>query len=121
MTTSSERPRSASAPGRVWLWVRRILLALVGLIVLLLLLGLLYQFLATRLAYRNYPAPGEMVSVSGHDMHIYCTGKAGGGPTVMMDAGLGGACSTGRRCSPRWPASRGCAPTTAPASAGASR
>jgi hypothetical protein len=90
MTTSSERPRSASAPGRVWLWVRRILLALVGLIVLLLLLGLLYQFLATRLAYRNYPAPGEMVSVSGHDMHIYCTGKAGGGPTVVMDAGLGG-------------------------------
>src|SRR5215218_3659065 len=31
-----------------------------------------------------------MVSVSGHDMQIYCTGKAGGGPTVVMDAGLGG-------------------------------
>jgi hypothetical protein len=74
----------------VWIWVRRVLLALVGLIVVLLLLGLLYQFLATRIAYRNYPAPGEMVSVSGHDMHLYCTGKAGGGPTVVMDSGLGG-------------------------------
>jgi pimeloyl-ACP methyl ester carboxylesterase len=65
-------------------------LALVGLIVLLLLLGFLYQFLATRIAYRNYPAPGEMFSVSGHDMQIYCTGKASGGPTVVMDSGLGG-------------------------------
>src|ERR671916_15474 len=89
MTTRNERPRSASAPGRVWLWVRRILLALVGVVLVVLLAGLLYQFLATRLAYRNYPAPGQMVSVSGHDVHIYCTGKAGG-PTVVMDAGLGG-------------------------------
>jgi pimeloyl-ACP methyl ester carboxylesterase len=64
-------------------------LALVGVVLVVLLAGLLYQFLATRLAYRNYPAPGQMVSVSGHDVHIYCTGKAGG-PTVVMDAGLGG-------------------------------
>jgi pimeloyl-ACP methyl ester carboxylesterase len=70
--------------------VGRVLLALVGVIVVLLLLGVLYQFLATRLAYRNYPAPGQMVSVSGHDMQIYCTGKASGGPTVVMDSGLGG-------------------------------
>jgi hypothetical protein len=121
MATREERPRSASARGRLWLWVGRVLLALVGLIVLLLLLGLLYQFLATRIAYRNYPAPGEMVLVSGHDMQFYCTGKARRGPTVVMDAGLGAACSTGRRCSRRWPPSRGCAPTTAPASAGATR
>ena len=90
MATREERPLSASARGRAWLWVGRVLVALVGLIVVLLLLGLLYQFLATRIAYRNYPAPGEMVSVYGHDMQIYCTGKASGGPTVVMDAGLGG-------------------------------
>ena len=46
MATSDERPRSALARGRLWLWVRRVLVALVGLIVLLLLLGVLYQFLA---------------------------------------------------------------------------
>ena len=57
---------------------------------MLLVVGVLYQFLATRIAYRNYPAPGEMVSVSGHNLHIYCTGKPSGGPTVVMDAGLGG-------------------------------
>jgi len=90
MATRDERPQSASARGRLWLWARRVLVAFVGLIVLLLLLGLLYQFIATRIAYRNYPAPGEMFSVSGHDMQIYCTGKASGGPTVVMDAALGG-------------------------------
>jgi pimeloyl-ACP methyl ester carboxylesterase len=31
-----------------------------------------------------------MVSVSGHGMQLYCTGKASGGPTVVMDSGLGG-------------------------------
>jgi hypothetical protein len=79
MATRDESPQSALARGRVWLWVRRVLVALVGLILLLLLVGLLYQFVATRIAYRNYPAPGEMVSVSGHDMQIYCTGKASSG------------------------------------------
>src|SRR5829696_5492794 len=90
MATREERPRSALARGRLWLWVRRVLVALVGLIVLLLLIGLIYQFVATRIAYRNYPAPGQMLSVSGHDMQIYCTDKASSGPTVVMDAGLGG-------------------------------
>jgi pimeloyl-ACP methyl ester carboxylesterase len=91
MATRDESPQSALARGRVWLWVRRVLVALVGLILLLLLVGLLYQFVATRIAYRNYPAPGEMVSVSGHDMQIYCTGKASSGrPTVVMDSALGG-------------------------------
>jgi pimeloyl-ACP methyl ester carboxylesterase len=88
--TREDRPGSSSALGRVWLWVRRILVVLFALILLVVLVGLVYQFVATRLAYRNYPAPGEMVSVSGHDMHIYCTGKASSGPTVVMDSGLGG-------------------------------
>jgi pimeloyl-ACP methyl ester carboxylesterase len=90
MATRDERPRSASGRGRLWLWVGRVLVALVGLILLVLLVGLVYQFVATRIAYRNYPASGEMVSVSGHDMQLYCTGKARGGPTVVMDSGLGG-------------------------------
>ena len=90
MVTREDRPRSSSALGRVWLWVRGIILVLFALILLVVLVGLVYQFVATRLAYRNYPAPGEMVSVSGHDMHIYCTGKSRGAPTVVMDSGLGG-------------------------------
>jgi hypothetical protein len=79
MVTREDRPRSSSARGRPWLWIRRVLLALVGLILVVLLAGLVYQFVATRLAYREYPAPGEMVAVSGHGMQLYCTGKARGG------------------------------------------
>src|SRR5215213_5143922 len=87
----TDRPRAASSVrGRLWLWIRRVLVVLAGLILLIVLAGLVYQFVATRLAYREYPAPGQMVAVSGHGMQLYCTGKARGGPTVVMDAGLGG-------------------------------
>jgi pimeloyl-ACP methyl ester carboxylesterase len=91
--TENETDRQPDAPrergGRLWKWTKRALLGFVGLVVVVLLAGVIYQFVATRLTYRNYPAPGEMVSVSGHDMHLYCTGKAGG-QTVVMDSGLGG-------------------------------
>jgi pimeloyl-ACP methyl ester carboxylesterase len=87
-TDRPDAPRERG--GRLWKWTKRALLGFVGLVVVVLLAGVIYQFVATRLTYRNYPAPGEMVSVSGHEMHLYCTGKAGGGPTVVMDSGLGG-------------------------------
>ena len=90
MVRRAARPPPASARGRLWLWIRRVLLVLVGLILVVLLAGLVYQFVATRLAYREYPAPGEMVAVSGHGMQLYCAGKARGGPTVVMDSGIGG-------------------------------
>ena len=59
MVTRADRPRPASARGRLWLWVRRLLVVLVGLILLLVIAGLVYQFVATRLAYRENPAPGK--------------------------------------------------------------
>ncbi len=70
MVRRAARPRPASARGRLWLWIRRVLLVLVGLILVVLLAGLVYQ---------EYPAPGEMVAVSGHGMQLYCAGKARGG------------------------------------------
>ncbi len=36
----------------------------------------------------TYPAPGLMVRVGEHRLHLYCTGR--GEPTVVMDSGLGG-------------------------------
>ncbi|MEL7433867.1 MAG: alpha/beta hydrolase, partial [Chloroflexota bacterium] len=35
-----------------------------------------------------YPAPGEIITVDGTDMHIYCVGE--GSPTAIFEAGLGG-------------------------------
>ena len=70
--------------------MRRIGLALVGLIVALFALavaGAIYQAIATERAERAYPPPGEMVDVGGYSLHINCVGQ--GTPTVVLDGGLG--------------------------------
>src|SRR5215218_7907663 len=40
MVAQEDRPRSSSARGRLWLWIRRVLLALVGVVLVVLLAGL---------------------------------------------------------------------------------
>src|SRR5215217_6081841 len=71
--------------------IQRIRMALLWLIVALLVLavvGAIYQAIATELAERAYPPPGEMVDVGGYRLHINCVGQ--GSPTVVLDAGSGG-------------------------------
>src|SRR5215218_6234715 len=70
--------------------MRRIWRPLLGLVVVLLVLaivGAIYQAIATELAERTYPPPGQMVDVKGHSLHINCVGQ--GSPTVVLDAGMG--------------------------------
>src|SRR5215204_4990507 len=70
--------------------IRRIGMALLGLVVLMLglaVLGATYQAIATERAERAYPAPGQMVDVGGYRLHINCVGQ--GSPTVLLDAGSG--------------------------------
>jgi pimeloyl-ACP methyl ester carboxylesterase len=70
--------------------MRRIGMALVGLIVALFALavaGAIYQTIATKRAERAYPPPGEMVDVGGYSLHINCVGQ--GSPTVLLDGGSG--------------------------------
>ncbi len=41
-----------------------------------------------RLLFRaHHPPPGQIYTVDGHKMHMYCTGS--GSPTIVLDAGLG--------------------------------
>lgn len=37
---------------------------------------------------RDYPPPGRLIDVSGHRLHLVCTGS--GSPTVILEAGAGG-------------------------------
>jgi pimeloyl-ACP methyl ester carboxylesterase len=70
--------------------MRRIGMALLWVVVVLLVLavaGAIYQAIATALAERAYPPPGEMVDVGGYSLHINCVGQ--GSPTVVLDAGSG--------------------------------
>jgi hypothetical protein len=62
----------------VWLVVALLVLAVVGAI---------YQAIAAGRAERAYPPPGEMVDVGDHRVHITCVGQ--GSPTVVLDAALG--------------------------------
>ncbi len=53
----------------------------------LILLGAMYESIAEASDARLYPPPGKLVDVGGYRLHINCTGT--GGPTVVIDAGLG--------------------------------
>jgi pimeloyl-ACP methyl ester carboxylesterase len=68
-------------------WLPRI--AAIALI--LPLIGLIYQAIATRLDERKYPPPGRLVDVGGYRLHIQGSESTShkDGPTVILDAGLG--------------------------------
>ena len=83
-------PHNGHSRSRLWRWTKRLFIGLAGLVVFLVLAGVVYQFVATRIDEYRYPAPGEVVDVGGYSMHLYCTGEGGGAPTVVMDSGLGG-------------------------------
>jgi len=68
--------------------IKRGLLALVILLVALPTAGFLYETVMAAGDAQRFPAPGRLVSVDGHQMHIRCVGE--GGPTVIFEPGLGG-------------------------------
>jgi hypothetical protein len=67
---------------RLWRWTKRVIAGMVGLVLVLLLTGVVFQFVMTRIDARRYPAPGEMVDAGGNRLHLYCTGEPGA-PTVV--------------------------------------
>jgi pimeloyl-ACP methyl ester carboxylesterase len=67
--------------------IGRTLAALVGLLVVLGLVGAIYESAAEAADLRAYPPPGQLVDVGGYRLHINCTGT--GSPTVVIDAGWG--------------------------------
>src|SRR5215212_9501513 len=67
-------------------WIRRGLVWMIAGLLTLAVIGAIYQAIATQIDQRTYPAPGEMVDVNGHLMHINCMGE--GGPTVILESGL---------------------------------
>ena len=80
---------TSGAPRRLWRWTKRVFIGLAGLVLVLVLAGMVFQFVATKIDEYRYPAPGQMVDVGGYSLHLHCTGE-GGAPTVVMDSGAGG-------------------------------
>lgn len=68
-------------------YVKRGLLAAIILLVVLSLVGFIYENAAEIRDQEAYPPPGQMIDVDGHAMHILCAGE--GSPTVILEAGAG--------------------------------
>lgn len=63
---------------------RRALLAAGAIAVFPVLAGATYQGVATALERRQFPHPGQLIDVGGHQLHLHCTGD--GSPTVVLEA-----------------------------------
>ncbi|MEO3776559.1 alpha/beta hydrolase [Micromonospora sp. B11E3] len=78
-------------------WRRTLLRILAGLVAAFAVLsgtGWTYETLSRRDDGRQHPAPGRLVDVGGHRLHLNCTGAAGDAPTVVFEAGLGESSTT---------------------------
>lgn len=74
--------------GRVRRWARRVGVGLGAGLVALAGVGAIVQVRGDASSARRYPAPGRLIEVNGHLMHLWCTGT--GSPTVVLISGLGG-------------------------------
>lgn len=72
-------------------WLKRVSLGVGGLLVVLLVSGMVYQEISESRDLARFPAPGALVNVAGHLMHIHCLGQ--GSPTVVLEQGLNGVAS----------------------------
>lgn len=63
--------------------MRWLIRSVVG-VLLLVLMGTVYQALETALDGQRYPPPGRLVDVGGHELHLYCLGE--GTPTVILES-----------------------------------
>jgi pimeloyl-ACP methyl ester carboxylesterase len=68
-------------------WTAKALLWLVVALVVLAVIGAIYQAIATERDERAYPPPGHLVNVGGYSLHINCVGE--GSPTVILESALG--------------------------------
>jgi pimeloyl-ACP methyl ester carboxylesterase len=67
-------------------WIGKILLGGIVLLVGLVVFGLIRESITRNRYHAQYPAPGEMITIDDHDIHLYCVGD--GTPTVVFESDL---------------------------------
>ena len=72
---------------RILRWIGYLLAGLAGLVVVLAIMGAIYQSVESSNDLRTHSPPGRLVEVNGYKMHLYCLGE--GSPTVILESGLG--------------------------------
>jgi pimeloyl-ACP methyl ester carboxylesterase len=71
-------------------WPRRVAKGLVAagvVVAVVVILGAVYEARSEAIDSQRYPAPGRLVDVGGHRLHVQCEGI--GSPTVVLEAALG--------------------------------
>lgn len=77
-----------SSGRRIQRWIRKALLWSLVVLLVALVVGAIYQAIATEIDQREaFPGPGEMVDVGEHRLHLNCLEQ--GSPTVVLDGGWG--------------------------------
>lgn len=61
-------------------------MAVLGIVVALLAIGALYQWIAGRRHRQEFKAPGQLIDVGGHRLHVHCRGS--GTPLVLLESGI---------------------------------
>ena len=62
-------------PAKAANFLRRSLIYLTILVLMLAIVGTVYQTAATEADQRNFPPPGNLIDVGGFKMHIHCEAK----------------------------------------------
>lgn len=88
LNDSSIQPETTARKHSRLFHVKRGLLVLVILLVGLPIMGMIYESVMAAGDAERYPAPGQIVSVGDHKLHINCTGQ--GNPTVVLESGANG-------------------------------
>lgn len=71
-------------------WVGKLFALFLAVVIIVVGSGLIYEVVSERIDLKNFPAPGKMITVDGHEMHIYSEGQ--GSETVVFAAGWGIEC-----------------------------
>ncbi len=53
-------------------WIKHVIGGLLGLIVVVVAAGALYQVIGSAVDARQYPPPGKLIDVGGYRLHLSC-------------------------------------------------
>jgi pimeloyl-ACP methyl ester carboxylesterase len=95
--TNESTPQLDRRRGCLFYFKRGLKWLSIGLIALI-VLGVIFQAIATESDRRTYTPIGQLYPVEGHQMHMICTGE--GSPTVILEAGAGHFSATWARVQP---------------------
>lgn len=66
----------------------------IGIAVLLAICGIVYETIGLHSDERRFPAPGRLIDVGGHRLHLY---QVGSGPSVVLESGISASSLNWRR------------------------